>query len=290
MTPNVELVKIKKIKKIPHNGKVFNFSVKNNRNYFANNFLVHNCHEKSNPNGLHGNLDLGFNILKQLKGGEIAIGGGSTLSHPGLPTFLRRIKNETGLIANLTVNQFHVETQWTLINELASEGLFRGLGISYVGLPLEKAKLIKNCQVVWHLIAGIHKIQDAEHLINSFNKDINSGLVNLLILGYKEFGNGINYYKGKKDLIDRNIREWLWNIHGLFGKAVFGFDNLSVEQLQIKRFFNKDSWNCFYQGDDGISSMYMDLVKEEFSKSSRCLVRFPLTKEESFDKMLEEIK
>lgn len=242
------------------------------------------CHEKSNPNGVAGNLDLGFEVLKQLKGGEIAIGGGSTLSHPGLPAFLRRIKRETNIITNLTVNQYHVETQYELINELAAAGLFKGLGISYVGMPLDKAKLIKNCQVVWHLIAGIHTLDDAELLIKEF------GRPNILILGYKEFGNGVNYYSKQKPLIDRKLKEWDWNIHTLFGRAVLGFDNLSVEQLRVRRFFSAANWNTFYQGDDGISSMYLDLVKEEFSKSSRSLVRFPLTKDAKFGEMLEVIK
>lgn len=242
------------------------------------------CHEKSNPNGMHGNLDLGFEVLKHLKGGEIAIGGGSTLSHPHLPAFLRRIKQETNLIANLTVNQYHVETQYQLINELAAEGLFKGLGISYVKMPLDKAKLIKNCQVVWHLIAGIHTLADAELLINEFGKP------NILILGYKEFGNGVNYYSKQKSVIDQKLKEWKWNIHTLFGRAVLGFDNLSVGQLRIRRFFSEKNWNTFYQGDDGISSLYLDLVKEEFAQSSRSLVRVPLTKGAKFDEMLEAIK
>ena len=76
---NIEKFKIKSITKKEYNGKVYNFGTKVLHNYFANDILVHNCHEASDKHGKHANLD-NFNfLLEQLPpGAELAIGGGES--------------------------------------------------------------------------------------------------------------------------------------------------------------------------------------------------------------------
>jgi hypothetical protein len=60
---------------------------------------------------------------------------------------------------------------------------------------------------------------------------------------------------------------WMWNVRALFDIFdVVSFDNLALEQLNIRRFFNIDDWNTFYQGEH---SFYIDAAMEQFKPSSR---------------------
>lgn len=44
-------MKIKSIKTIPYNGKVYNIGVSDNNNYYANSILVHNCYVSAASSG-----------------------------------------------------------------------------------------------------------------------------------------------------------------------------------------------------------------------------------------------
>ena len=48
------------------------------------------------------------------------------------------------------------------------------------------------------------------------------------------------------------------------------------KQLDIRRFFSDEKWSQFYMGNDGQFSMYMDLVKMEYARSSTSSDRFPI--------------
>ena len=69
------------------------------------------CHENSTPDGEHGEILTAkfWDTLKPYT--EIAIGGGNTLEHPDLVTFLIKLKN-LKLIPNMTVNQTHFMQNW----------------------------------------------------------------------------------------------------------------------------------------------------------------------------------
>ena len=58
---------------------------------------------------------------------------------------------------------------------------------------------------------------------------------------------------------------------------VVSFDNLAIKQLNPKRLMSDEQWNQFYLGDDGKFSMYIDLVNQEFAKSSVSIERYPIT-------------
>ena len=53
------------------------------------------------------------------------------------------------------------------------------------------------------------------------------------------------------------------------GKTILSFDNLAIEQLNIKRLFTDQGWNDFYMGDDFSFTMYIDAVKQEYAQTSR---------------------
>ncbi len=219
------------------------------------------CHESSTVKGKHSDLNKLLYILKDLPAGiELAIGGGNPLSHPELIGFLYSLK-EKGIIANLTVNQGHLSKYNYILKDLIKQDLIKGLGISLVNNNFKYVEELKNItdNIVYHVIAGVNKIELLDKLIEQKNCKV-------LILGYKQFGFGINYYS---DEIKKEINRWYMYLPKYLGKCVLSFDNLAIEQLNIKRLFSQEGWDNFYMGDDFTHSMYIDAVKQEFSPTSR---------------------
>lgn len=218
------------------------------------------CHENSNKQGKHGDLDILFNILSPFPSGiELAIGGGNPLSHPDLYGFLVKLK-ERGFIPNLTVNEFHFDEYRSFIQRLIDERLVYGIGISYrhdIEIIKKAYNLSKN--IVVHMIAGVNDVEEIEQL-----KEIDG--IKLLILGYKQFGQGINYFSSK---VSDNLKQWYMRLPSYFKKVPISFDNLAIEQLNIKRFFEEKEWDKFYMGDDFTFTMYIDAVEQQFAPTSR---------------------
>jgi len=216
------------------------------------------CHEQSDSMGDHGDLDRLFNIISPLPSGiELAIGGGNPLAHPDLIDLLVRLK-EKGFIANITVNQNHLHKDVKLVNDLINQKLVYGVGVSIVNSNLDNIKLSDN--TVFHLIAGINDVKIIDELLKLYK------IPKILVLGYKRFGRGSNYYN---EMIEENINTWYRNISRYIGKCILCFDNLAITQLNIKRLFTNQGWDLFYMGDDFQFSMYLDAVKGQYATSSR---------------------
>jgi MoaA/NifB/PqqE/SkfB family radical SAM enzyme len=219
------------------------------------------CHENSTTKGTHADLSILIDKLIELPGGvELAIGGGNPLSHPDLEKFLLWAKNH-GLICNITVNQAHLKDHFTLLNRLITEDLVKGVGISIVSNDfsiIETLKKITN-NIVYHVIAGVNDIEIIDKLINL-------GSCKVLILGYKDFGRGINY---RSDVVDKCLLDWYQQLSKYLGKCVVSFDNLAIEQLNVKRLLTPEEWEQFYMGDDFTFTMYIDAVNEEYAPTSR---------------------
>jgi hypothetical protein len=116
-------------------------------------------------------------------------------------------------------------------------------------------------QEVIHLIAGLHNVETMERCLE-FKR--------ILILGYKKVGRGETNYGQDKVAIDQNLKEWDRRIGEFFNRgALIAFDNLALEQIDVKRFFKDSTWKEMYMGDDGQYTMYLDMVKNEFAISSR---------------------
>lgn len=224
------------------------------------------CHENSTTNGIHGNI-LQAEFINSLHSfTELAIGGGNPLSHPNLIEFLKILKDKN-IIANITVNQKHFLDNQPMLQHLVEEKLIYGLGVSFIKLTDELIMCLNMFpNVVLHIINGIVNINDLQKL---YDQDFK-----ILILGYKQLRRGNDYYS---ELVEKNksiIYKELPNIIKRF--QVVSFDNLAIEQLNVKRLMSKKQWNEFYMGDDGQFTMYIDLVKEEFAKSSTSNVRYKI--------------
>lgn len=250
--------KIQKINKINYNGKVYNIEVEDNHNYFSDDILVSNCHENSVVGGKHGDI-LGAKFIDTLHPyTEIAIGGGNPLEHPDLIPFLKKLKS-LKMIPNMTINQVHFMKNKDLIKYLIDNELIYGLGVSLVSANESFINEIsKYPNAVIHVINGVHEISELEKLYDKGLK--------LLILGYKEFRRGKDYYSPEVIKEKNELYNNLENLVKHF--KVVSFDNLALKQLNPKRLLSEDEYNRYYMGADGQSTMFVDLVKEEFSTSS----------------------
>ena len=238
------------------------------------------CFENSTKDGKHADLNVKF--LDTLKAGtELAIGGGDALSHPNLISFLERMKKQ-GIICNITVNQVHLIKKMDLINKLIKEKLIYGLGISYTSYNEEVIKFAKEYKnSVFHLINGVISYEDIKEL---FDKDLK-----ILLLGYKNLRRGEAFYAFNYPKIERNIKGIVDNLEEIMSSfKVVSFDNLSIKQLEPKRFVSKKQYDLQYMGDDGQFTMYIDLVKEEFAVSSTRKERFKIT--DNINEMFKKIK
>ena len=219
------------------------------------------CHEGSTINGKFGNI-LNEKFIDTLHPyQEVAIGGGDATSHPDLIPFLKKLK-EQKVIANMTVNQIHFEKKHELIKKLVDEKLIYGLGVSLVNPTKHFIELIKQYpNAVIHVINGVLKPSDIKALENNDLK--------MLILGYKHLRRGNEYFEEEQKYIEVK-QQWLYeNLEDIIQKfQVVSFDNLAIEQLDVKRLLTQEEWDEFYMGDDGKVTYYVDMVERKFAQSS----------------------
>jgi len=225
------------------------------------------CHENSTKEGEHAFLSDLLPLFVDLpQGTELAIGGGAPQKHPNLGLILAFAKAR-GLIANMTINQNHLKPDQKKIEHLIKYDLIKGLGISYNSNNLEMIEHFMSMysHVVIHMIMGVNTLAQLDRLIKLSEK-INKPL-KVLLLGYKEFGRGIEYHSEK---IDSKKYEWYIGLAKYFKKEnlVLSFDNLAIKQLNLKRYFTDEGWDKFYMGDDGQFTMYVDGVRQTYARSS----------------------
>lgn len=235
------------------------------------------CHEKSSPSGRHAKLDASF-ISTLRCGTELAIGGGNPLSHPELVPFLRKLK-EQGIIPNVTINERHLPRYEALLEQLIEEKLIYGLGISLSTYEENTFNFASNhSNTVFHVICGIANV---EKLIEA-----GRGEYKLLVLGYKRIGRGEAYYSSE---IQRNIFSFFKELPRITAKyGIVSFDNLALRQLKVKDRIEPTLWEERFMGDDGQSTMYIDLVKGEFAVSSTSKNRYPIM--EKIENMFEVVR
>lgn len=222
------------------------------------------CHEKSTPNGLHADLENPI-IDTFLPYTEIAIGGGNPLCHPQLEEFLKHLK-ELKCFPSMTINQKHFLDEYERIIRLQTEKLFYGLGISATNPTEDFAKkVLQFPNAVIHVIAGITSLEELRRM-----KSL--GIRKVLILGYKTFGRGKDYYSEEVQNNINSLRDNMQEVKTLF--EVLSFDNLAIEQLNVKSLMSEEEWNEFYMGDDGGYTMYIDMVNCNYGQSSTSKERF----------------
>ena len=219
------------------------------------------CAEASTKIGGHANLD--DPLLDSLHPyTELAIGGGNPLEHPGLEEFLIHMHDKK-ILCNLTVNARHFIDSMHRLHMLSDQKLIYGLGVSVPNsIPdgfFNAVRFFPN--VVVHTIAGYTSMEVYDDLAD---RDLN-----LLILGFKVKGSGVNYVSENITQIDDKLADLQRNIMSMTHKfKAVAFDNLAVRQLRLHSVLSKEQMDKLYMGDDGDFSMYIDLTNYTFAKSS----------------------
>lgn len=238
------------------------------------------CYQGCTINGKEANikkyLDDKNSFLYSLhEGTELAINGNEPL-HPDLPLLLEFCK-ERNVFANLTVRENTLLQHQSQIESWLKNGLIHGIGISPSEYSLE---MIQFCQehptAVIHTIAGITTIQQYKYLADKKLK--------ILILGYKNFGKGVDYKKECFEMINGKLQDLKKEVKWfpeMF--KVVSFDNLAIEQLDVKDILTEKEWDTFYRGDDGKHTCFIDLVEETFAKNS-------IQPKENHHKLLKDVR
>ena len=242
------------------------------------------CYEGCTKDGKHGEL-FKYDFINSLHPfTEMALNG-NDLDHPDLDDFLLFLKSKK-IFANITVHQTQFMNNYDKIKDYVERKLIYGIGISYNHYDedfINKVKEFPNA--VLHTINGILTKSDIDVLKGNDLK--------ILILGYKNIRRGSDYLNSHQDDIINNQKYLYDNIDMIIKEKWFkciSFDNLAIEQLDVKRLMSETDWEEFYMGDDGNFTFYIDLVEGKFAKNSLSMKRYDIgnkTIDEMFDIILK---
>ena len=236
------------------------------------------CHENSTIAGKKCNPEKWIKLFDSMHPfTEIALGGGNPLDDLELFRKILEMLKERSLVASVTVQYNDFVNHCDELNELICDELLYGVGIS---MPLDE----------WHfyLLDRIQETKNAVlHCIYGLTtpKVLQEGKgrnLRLLFLGYKTFRRGRMYIAEHEDQIRETMGQTDILLPTMMNENWYrsiSFDNLAVKQTDIERYVAKSAWERLYMGDDGNTSVYIDLVDEEFSISSANHLRYKLLPE-----------
>lgn len=242
------------------------------------------CYAGCTPNGKHGEL-LNWKFLDTLHPHtEIAL----NLNNPIPPQFedlLQKLKQKQ-VIANVTIAQNHFMANHKYIKSLYEQGLVHGIGVSLAKPTAEFLEILADFPTaVLHVINGIAGREQFESLRDSKY----AYKLKILILGYKEIGRGNDWIKKDVEKICGK-KAWLYKHLEDLCKCfqVVSFDNLALEQLNVKRLLTDEEWDSFFMGEDGGYTFFIDMVNGTFAKNSLSQETFPIM--DSVDEMFAYIR
>lgn len=246
------------------------------------------CHESSTSQGNTANLINLQKSLGQLPKGypiEIALGGGDILECPTLTLPLIEWLHDQGKIVAGT---FNVKS---LLRTLTADGIKIIRKLDNIGISIDRSLTLdeKNtlctsvsCATSWvyHVILGIISPRDLRYIL----RETSPWGDRVLILGYKQFGRGKFTNPLTPELI-KEYRDIIWEVSWNKGNLSYaevkrmktvraiGFDNLALEQLDLKNHVHPQIWEKLYLGDEFTNTMYIDGVKGEYAPTSRSTER-----------------
>lgn len=215
------------------------------------------CHESALVDGQECHYGILQQVLMDAKlprGTEIALGVNEITDN-----LIQFVKNlyRIGLVVNITMNERYILQYGDTGLKQMLPYVF-GLGISYRSLQgcLSLPDWIADYpHTVIHVINGIDDFDDIKELGVKYRK--------LLVLGEKDFG----FNRGKVDLSTKEHKQWKSNIMQLTEIFdIVSFDNLGLQQLEIRGKITDEEYKSFYQGEH---SMYINAVEQYFAPSSR---------------------
>jgi hypothetical protein len=224
------------------------------------------CYIDASTNGLHADIS---NITSRqfLPYTEVAI---NYADHPDLEALLEYFKSKR-VIANITINVASLNL-FTVnkLNSYIKRKLINGIGVStnkfLTSVPLESPN------IVYHTINGITPASVILAMLEAQQK--------VLVLGYKSVGRGPN-------LTVTSIPEHEMKQILSVPTGTLSFDNLALDQLNVKSLLPQSIWDNHYMGNEGSASFYYDAVNNTFAKSSSDKDVYFDAQELSFSEMFE---
>lgn len=241
------------------------------------------CYEGCTMDGKHADL-FKYPFINSLHPyTEMALNG-NDMDHPDLEKFLAFLKGKK-VFTNITVQQNQFLNNIEKLREYSENKLVYGIGVSYSHYDedfINKVKEFPNA--VLHTINGILTTEDLNRLKGNGLK--------VLVLGYKNLQRG-KTYKETHSFSTRYHQKCLYDrlpmiIDENWFKLI-SFDNLAIEQLDVKRLLSDDKWEEFYMGDDGRYTFYIDMVAGKFAKNSLSQERYDIGNK-TVDEMFEIIR
>lgn len=218
------------------------------------------CYEGSTPSGRHGDI-VSYDFINHLHPyTEMALNG-NDMDNPQLDEFLTILRKQE-VFPNITVHQNQFIKNYDKIKKLVDGGMVFGVGVSLLKPTENLLDMLSNIpNAVIHTINGILTEDNCTALMGKG--------VKVLILGYKDMGRGASYLENASCSVTKNM-SWLYDSLPSVVKSfeALSFDNLAIEQLNVRRLMSKEEWDTFYMGDDGNFTFYIDMVKGEFAKNS----------------------
>ena len=245
------------------------------------------CHEDSTVRGTHAELEPLQEALSVLRPGfEVAIGGGDPMSWPYLEDFLLWVDSRGGF-ANITVNGAHIKRAAPRLREWQAASILHGIGVSAASAGLKRRDFnledvpgLRN--VVGHVILGRTEARCLESMSSWGRQTYRAEhggdryLSHYLLLGSKRFGRGVRNFVeqekpnrwSKEPYLTPPMEVNLFlRVFSMLGIGL-SFDNLALEQGQVKAQVREEVWNQYYMGEDGAFSMYVDAVKQQWAVTS----------------------
>lgn len=211
------------------------------------------CYINASKEGKHGELIKDSKLVSYINSipeyTELAI---NYAEHPDLEEFLIKL-SENNIIVNITINQIDLMKNYERIIDFQKRKLIFGIGISILRLSAELIDIVHHLEnVVFHIIIGVSSLKMLHNMPSDYK---------ILLLGYKTKGRGEN--------VIPDIKQYKKNLFWVIRKFnIVSFDNLALNQLDIKNYITKDIWEESYMGEDGQYSFYIDTVEKKYYKSS----------------------
>ena len=218
---------------------------------------------------------------------EVTIGAGF-VDHPEILNLLFYFRQKK-ILSRIVVGQDQFMKNFHRLLNWFQRGLMKSIGIVLIDSDdtdfISKLSFFPGATII--VTSGIFNGNDLDNLEPCD--------INLLIKGYTSS-------EHNREFTDGNILDFgynrSWMIQNIDSELIpafnkVSFDNLALSELGIldDRFVKKDEdHNEIYLGNDGDFSLYIDLVKGEFSRSGYSKERYAVGDQMTTDQMFREIR
>jgi MoaA/NifB/PqqE/SkfB family radical SAM enzyme len=287
-------MKIKSIKRVPYEGKVYNFHCRPDENYISNKILVHNCYKNNKRTGEQMSFETFKKLFTRLPKGttQVAFGIGNLYGHNDMWKIFQ-YSRDNGVIPNVTING------WELTDEVAARlaSVMGAVAVSRYEPPdicYDAVKKLtdlgmKQCNI--HMLLSIQTYDACMQLLRDVEDDPRLTNLNAVVfLMLKPKGRGatlgqLRDYTKYKALVDyaleRNLR--------------IGFDSCGVPSF-LNTVKGHPNYKSFEQATDrcesGLFSLYVDVRGNvwpcSFGQNRKDLTPINLLTIENFEKEVWE--